>query len=141
MYHYIYICENPNGTNYFGVHSDKSLDNRYRGSGKIQKRVVKKYGWNEIKKEIIKLFETRETAEKAELHLMPFYKAKEGNINIGSGALGGEKLGMSVSKEHKKKLSEASKNRRKGRIWINNGTISKMCFPDDVPNGFVLGRK
>lgn len=48
--------------------------------------------------------------------------------------------GKLFSKEHKLKLSIAAKNRKKGRIWVNNGSISKMVFKDNIPEGFIKGR-
>ena len=28
----------------------------------------------------------------------------------------------------------------KGRVWVNNGTESKMVYPDSIPEGYILGR-
>lgn len=28
----------------------------------------------------------------------------------------------------------------RGRIWVNNGVISKMVYPNEIPEGFVSGR-
>ena len=45
--------------------------------------------------------------------------------------------GKNMSEETKRKLSEATK----GKIWINNGVISKMLKCDeDIPEGFSRGR-
>ena len=41
-----------------------------------------------------------------------------------------------LSEETKKKLSAAAK----GRIWINNGVISKMLKCEDIPSGYIRGR-
>lgn len=40
------------------------------------------------------------------------------------------------SKEHKLHLGQKSK----GRIWVQNGIISKFVYPDKIPEGFVRGR-
>ena len=48
--------------------------------------------------------------------------------------------GKPKSEEHKLKLSIAAKNRKKGLIWVNNGFISKMVYPDKIPEGFIKGR-
>ena len=45
--------------------------------------------------------------------------------------------GKNMSEKTKRKLSEATK----GKIWINNGVISKMLKCDeDIPEGFSRGR-
>ena len=47
------------------------------------------------------------------------------------------------TKETREKLSESRKRQvppSKGKIWINNGVISKMVSPDNIPIGFVKGR-
>lgn len=46
------------------------------------------------------------------------------------------KKGLPRSQETKKKLSEATK----GRTWVNDGIISLMVYPDEIPSGFRLGR-
>lgn len=28
----------------------------------------------------------------------------------------------------------------RGRVWINNGTVNKFVYPDQIPGGFVKGR-
>ena len=42
----------------------------------------------------------------------------------------------------KKRLSEihAGNKTAKGRVWVNNGIISLMVFPDEIPPGFRQGR-
>jgi hypothetical protein len=46
------------------------------------------------------------------------------------------KPGLLLTKEAKQKISDANK----GRSHYNNGIVSKMFFPNDVPDGFVKGR-
>lgn len=41
-----------------------------------------------------------------------------------------------LSEETKKKMSEAAK----GKIWINNGVISKFVKCEEIHNGFSRGR-
>ena len=60
--------------------------------------------------------------------------------------------GKHLSDEHKRKISDAAKNMSeetkrklseaaKGKIWINNGAISKKVKCDeDIPEGFIRGR-
>lgn len=69
------------------------------------------------------------------------------------------KKGKRLSEEHKRKISEYLKgNKRmkgkhhsnetrkkisdsnKGRIWVNNGIISKFIYQNEIPDGFIKGR-
>lgn len=47
-----------------------------------------------------------------------------------------------LSDESKKKIGLAMKGNKacKGKVWANNGVISRMFDPDCVPNGWTLGR-
>lgn len=42
------------------------------------------------------------------------------------------------NEETKKKISFANKNA--GRIWVNNCSINKFVYPDQIPEGFIRGR-
>ena len=62
-----------------------------------------------------------------------------------SKALSGENhpmYGKHHTDEWKQKCSELHKGNKNvvGRVWVNNGIISKMCLPDEIPEGFVTGR-
>lgn len=51
--------------------------------------------------------------------------------------------GYLVSAETKSKMSIAHKGKNnwsKGRIIVNNGSINKSVFPDQIPEGFVKGK-
>jgi len=69
---------------------------------------------------------------------------KNGNVPYGISF-----LGKSHSEESKKLMSESSKGQGKGKnnsqygkCWITNGTESKKIYKgDEIPNGWVLGRK
>lgn len=53
-YYTIYQITNlVNGKIYIGVHQTDDLDDGYMGSGRRLKDAIKKYGWNQFKKEYI----------------------------------------------------------------------------------------
>lgn len=68
-------------------------------------------------------------------------------------------LGHKHSEEAKQKISEAIKGKKhseeakqkmsqshigntnvRGRIWVNDGVLTKRVYPDQIPEGFVEGR-
>lgn len=62
-YHYFYRITNLiNGHFYYGIHSTNNLEDGYMGSGHRLKEAVKMYGKENFVKEILKYFETRESA-------------------------------------------------------------------------------
>jgi hypothetical protein len=81
---------------------------------------------------------------------------EEGNILIASGIFVRGRLPMTYenkiklrkpkSESHKQALRKPKKNKpitsaQKGKHWYTNGQISVSCFPNEIPDGFVRGRK
>lgn len=65
-------------------------------------------------------------------HFSEESKRKIGDANRGNKY----RLGKHFTDESKMKISMA----KKGKVWANNGVISRMFDPDCVPNGWTLGR-
>lgn len=66
-YHYFYKITNLiNGKYYYGIHSTDELDDQYLGSGLRLNLAYKKYGIENFKKEVLKMFETRKEASEYE---------------------------------------------------------------------------
>ena len=54
MYGYIYITTNDvNGKIYIGQHISESFDEKYKGSGVILQKAIKKYGFNSFTTKIL----------------------------------------------------------------------------------------
>lgn len=49
--------------------------------------------------------------------------------------------GKKLSIEHRRVLSEAHKGQCQGMVWVNNGKICKRVYPNEIPNGYVRGKK
>ena len=63
MLHFIYKTTNlSNGKFYYGVHSSKTLDDKYLGSGSVLNAAIRKHGRDNFKREIIALFNDRQSA-------------------------------------------------------------------------------
>ena len=88
-YHYFYkITNNLNDHYYYGIHSTDNLNDGYMGSGTRLRYAYEKYGIENLTKEILKFFETREEAAKHEADVVNEVLIKDENCyNI---ILGGE---------------------------------------------------
>lgn len=123
----------PNNKVYIGITQQEPEKRWKKGLGydshqKIMKRAIKKYGWENIKHEILFQNLNRDEACKKEIELIAFYNStnKEKGYNISEGGEGtiGVKpteeskrknrlahLGKKVSLETRKKISESNKGK------------------------------
>ena len=138
MSYCVYKHTFPNGKVYIGITCMKP-EHRWKKNGKgyLEKKndnycqplmayAVLKYGWKNVKHEI--LFEnlTKEEAEQKEIELISYYKSnqKEYGYNISNGGncigthsdeskkkMSKSRKGRIFSEEHKKKISEANRKR------------------------------
>lgn len=130
----VYMHISPSGKRYIGITSQK-IQQRWR-SGKGYKinifcNAIKKYGWENIKHEI--LFEnlTKEEAEKKEIELIAYYKSNQKeygyNIQNGGNCLGTHSLST------KNKISKALKNKPKSKEAIENARKGLLMFYRNNP--------
>ena len=63
--------------------------------------------------------------------------AEEWDKSIG-GKLGGNRCKERKLGIHAPTFDPGAANR--GTVWINDGKVSKKCYPEDIPSGFKLGR-
>ena len=111
MNYKVYKHTFPNGKVYIGI-TNIGVNRRWRNNGEGYKgqfvyKSICKYGWSNVKHEV--LFEnlTQQEAEQKEIELITFYKSnqREFGYNISNG---GSSLGMH-SEESKRKMSESRK--------------------------------
>ncbi|TXG82213.1 MAG: hypothetical protein E6R13_05285 [Spirochaetes bacterium] len=70
-YHYLYKTTNLiNNKYYCGIHSTNNLNDNYLGSGKRLRYSIRKYGKDNFKREIIKMFDNREDLVLAEQEII-----------------------------------------------------------------------
>jgi len=130
MKYTVYKHTTPSEKVYIGITSLKVSERWMYGNGYKHNqyfyRAIKKYGWDNIKHEI--LFEglTKEEAEQKEIELIRFYKSNdsEHGYNIENG---GNSKGK-VSEETKRKISEGNKGKilsLETRIKISKGNKGK----------------
>lgn len=139
----IYMHTSPSGKVYIGQTKKKYLNDRW-GAGEGYKsckafyRAIKKYGWNDIKHEI--LFEglTKEHADQIEISLISKYKALGKCYNIMSG---GGNCVIGYTDERRQKIIMANS----GRKYIHKGGVEKRIKIDNleqyINDGWELGRR
>ena len=118
-YHFTYmiVCI-LNGRYYYGRHSTRNLNDGYKGSGKVIRQAVQKYGWENFVLVPIQFYNTKEELKAAEAELITDEVIEDFFCyNISRGGHGGhtgnyeqvaEKLrGVPHTEERKKRLAES----------------------------------
>jgi hypothetical protein len=112
MFYTIYQIKNVvNGKIYIGMHQTKDLNDSYMGSGLKLRNAYNKYGFENFKKEILFILDSREEMIQKEKELVTeeFCRRQDTyNICIG-GHGGGIRKGAVLSDETKQKISNTNK--------------------------------
>ena len=150
----VYRHISPSGKVYVGITS-KEINKRWRyGTGYsnciLFQNAIDKYGWNNIKHQILFTNLTEERAKNLEKDLIRHYKNSEISYNItdgGDGHLGcnwtptkdtrtiwsTQRRGRKLSEEHKKKISDTMKGRPMSKDVYSKGvTIVKTLLAKPV---------
>ena len=135
----VYKHTSPNGKVYIGITSRKNVNDRWRNGRGYEYnehfyRAIVKYGWDNIKHEILYSGLTKEEAEQTEIELIAEYKANnpEYGYNNSIGGSGG-KSGATINNDTRLKLSAVHKGKpksesvkqklreyRKGKTWTDD---------------------
>lgn len=141
----VYKHASPSGKVYIGITSKKNAKARWNyGSGYTScwyfKNAINKYGWNNIKHEILLEGVSESEAKYAEKYLIRWYKMQGISYNLtdgGDGWLGHHhtdeskykmriaKLGRKLSNETKQKMSEARKGKHHSKGWHHSEEARK----------------
>ena len=167
IYGYIYMTKNQiNGKRYIGQHKSSEWDNYYFGSGKLLKRAIKKYGKENFTCQPLVWALSKEQLDEQEIYFIYYHKPEYNITPGGEGFGGGEKnpmwgkvgdkhpaFGYKHTEEHKQKMSELKKGKKRpeisekmkgknhhsfGKHWFTNGEKNIMAF--ECPEGFKAGR-
>lgn len=114
----------PNGKSYVGITCVKPYYYRWRASSGYKKqpkvyRAIKKYGWENIKHELLYENLSRDDANRIEQEMISKYDSVTNGYNISTG--GGGTYGVPCSEEKKLKISRANK----GKPWNGNDHFAK----------------
>lgn len=140
MSYCVYVHTFPNGKRYVGITSQEPCKRWANGNGyahnKHMTRAVKKYGWNNIKHEIVLCGLSKAEAERKEVELISLYESNstEHGYNI---TCGGESIGKH-SEASKKKMSEALKGRPSQFKGKTHTAESKQHMRDAIAGKAVL---
>ena len=112
----VYKHETPNGKVYIGQTCKKPNErwsNGYGYKGQVFYNAVLKYGWENIKHEI--LFEglSKEEADEKEIEMIAFYNSCNSKYGYNISFGGGGTLGVKPSVETKQKISNAHKGKKR----------------------------
>ena len=136
----VYKHTTPSGKVYIGITSRKPKERWDSGWGYFSQsyfyNAINKYGWNNIKHEILFNNLTEEEAYIKEKELIKLYKSniRKYGYNISSG---GEKsaFGIKMTKERKQKISQRLKGRK-----VNDETKQKISKANKGINNGMFGK-
>lgn len=117
----LYRHTSPSGKVYIGITSKKNPKWRWQnGKGYIAciyfYNAILKYGWDNIKHEVLFTELEEQRAKKLEIELIRHYKSLDISYNITDG---GEGRKSSLSEEHRRKLSNLHKGKHLSKEWKN----------------------
>ena len=132
MYGYVYITENlTNGKRYIGQKAAVEFDQSYKGSGKLLKLALAKYGVDSFKVSLLATAETYDELNDLERHYISEYDAVKDQsfYNLSSG---GDVWGSPCSIETRKKISESCIGKVPWNIGLPN-EVARERFLNNNP--------
>jgi hypothetical protein len=149
IYYIVYKTTNKiNNKIYIGFHKTKDLNDSYLGSGSLLLKAIEKYGKENFSREILKIFDTKEEAEKYEQELVnKEFTLREDTYNVVIGGnvriAYGENNGFykkTHTNETKKKISEKNLNNKSSlRYPITNDIILFNSYDELVNHLNISG--
>lgn len=109
----------PNGKSYIGITCVRPYYYRWRAGSSYRQQpkvfnAIKKYGWKNIKHEILYDNLSQDDANRIEQEMIAKYNSVENGYNVSTG--GGGTYGIPCSEETKRKISNANR----GKVTRNN---------------------
>lgn len=159
MYGYIYKTTNLiNSKIYIGQHKSKTFDSKYYGSGKYLKNAINKYGKENFSVDVVEWCESREIADDREVYYIKKFNSRDVKVgyNIAYGGEGGDLVsclsesdykkfsktmseynragiignkGKHLSEEHRRKISEGNKGKKRSKDVIEAHRLKVKGLP------------
>ena len=120
MYGYVYLTTNLiNGKKYVGQHKSSKFDKNYKGSGKLLRKAIRKYGKSNFKVEMIESCNNFNQLNSREAYWIVYYDAVNSNdfYNL---------------KNHDYIDEKGNLHGTPSYIWINNGIEEKIISYSDL---------
>ena len=112
LYGYIYETTNLiNGHKYIGQHTSEEFDPNYKGSGKLLKQAINKYGWDNFSVRMLCPCFSREELDNEEIMAIAYLHAVESDeyYNLSAGGQQGNIRGSKLSDATKMRMSRSHK--------------------------------
>ena len=147
MYGYIYETTNLiNGKKYIGKHKSDVFDVKYKGTGKIIRKAIDKYGWDNFDCKILQECDSREELNTQEKYWIEKFDATNSDdyYNIAQGGEGGSHPCSPETRALLSKLKKGKDNGHTGCVWVNNTVDNKLIkfekLDEYLANGYVKGK-
>lgn len=116
MYGYVYLTTNiVNGKKYIGRHKSSKYDARYKGSGKIIRQAIKRYGRDKFITIVLSEYEDEKSLNQGEIYWIAKYDAVNSdefyNIEKG-GYANGRPVGFKVTRESVERVANKLRGRK-----------------------------
>lgn len=143
----VYIHTFPNNKVYIGITMQNRLNDRwrngkgYKGNSKIV-NAIKKYGWENIKHDVLKTGVSKQEAEKLEIELIEEYKSN--NIKYGYNIQNGGFSCGRLSDDIKQKIRESKKGALTGEdnpFYGKTHTKEVRSFLSKIKTGTKLSKE
>jgi len=141
MYGYIYLTENLiDGKCYIGKRTSKKFDHKYKGSGVLIRRAIKKYGWDNFVCTPIEWCSSKEELNNSEIYWIEKCNAVESPYfyNMKPGGEGGSYTGWHQTDFQKKRTAELNKGRKH---TIEEKELMKQNHKDFTRGNHPLAKK
>ena len=147
----VYMHTTPNGKKYIGITQQNANRRWQNGHGydtqKLFRRAIEKYGWENIKHEILKENLSEKEAWEWEIYYIKTYNTTDSKYgyNVHSGGTSGKLLVKPVFQYHKGELVNFFESVvfASEELGVSDSTIQNYCKRNDLPEDyvFVMGKE
>jgi len=138
MYYFYKTTNLINGMYYYGV----GHKNNYLGSGKYFKRALKKYGPSNFRKQILKWFNTAESAFEFEDRFLKLFNLRkdDNSYNLCNNSFGGNTMPIAGTLEYYNRIKNLSKASTVNnyKVWANRDSKKRKIIGEKISHAKSL---